>query len=199
MARSRPRDDKRKIRVTVSLKNSSKAQLIRVGPKPGDKTKGLIRFRHLTLICALGRSGIAMPKKEGDGRTPKARIPILFGIADKGSNYGTLIRTGLGSDMIRGGDQLGWCDAAGAANYNRAVRLPFMSSHETLNRQDGLYQTVLVLDWNMTKRAQGRGSAIFMHIARENYAPTEGCIALSPRDMRRLMLCIGQGAIVSTL
>jgi L,D-peptidoglycan transpeptidase YkuD (ErfK/YbiS/YcfS/YnhG family) len=94
---------------------------------------------------------------------------------------------------------LGWCDAPQDTNYNRAVMRPYPVSHETLTRNDGLYDCVIVLDWNMKTRARNRGSAIFLHIAREGYQPTEGCIAVSRRDMMRLMKMLKPGTSVQTV
>ncbi len=87
-----------------------------------------------------------------------------------------------------------WCDAPSDPNYNRLVRAPFKSSHEDICREDGLYNVCLVLDWNVRSRQRNRGSAIFMHMIRPGYEPTAGCVALHPRDMRRLLphLCPGQ-------
>lgn len=81
----------------------------------------------------------------------------------------------------------GWCDAPGDPNYNRLVRLPYAASHERLWRDDRLYDLIMVLGFNDHPRAQGRGSAIFVHLAREGYSPTEGCIALSRPDMIKLL------------
>ena len=80
----------------------------------------------------------------------------------------------------------GWCDAPDHAAYNRHVRLPFPASAESLARDDRLYDVVVVLDWNCRRRARGRGSAIFFHVAKPGYPPTEGCIAVAPRDMAKL-------------
>jgi L,D-peptidoglycan transpeptidase YkuD (ErfK/YbiS/YcfS/YnhG family) len=80
----------------------------------------------------------------------------------------------------------GWCDAPTHAAYNRPVRLPFPASTESMTRTDRLYDFVVVLDWNMRRRGRGRGSAIFLHIARPGYPPTAGCVAVSPTDMLRL-------------
>jgi L,D-peptidoglycan transpeptidase YkuD (ErfK/YbiS/YcfS/YnhG family) len=34
---------------------------------------------------------------------------------------------------------------------------------------------------------RGRGSAIFLHLAREDGRPTEGCVALAPRDLNAVL------------
>jgi len=82
---------------------------------------------------------------------------------------------------------LGWCDAPENANYNRPVRLPFAASHEKMKRNDRLYDVCVVLDWNIKPRKRGAGSAIFLHISHPDMKPTEGCIAVPPRTMARLL------------
>lgn len=94
-------------------------------------------------------------------------------------------RTALPVTTIRPG--MGWSDAPGDANYNRPVVTPYGRSHERLWREDHLYDLVVILGFNDVPRAQGRGSAIFMHLARPDYKPTEGCIALSSDHMHRLL------------
>lgn len=94
-------------------------------------------------------------------------------------------RTALPVSPLHAG--LGWCDAPGEANYNRIVKLPYVGSHERLWRSDHLYDVVVVLGYNDLPRSQGRGSAIFMHLARADYQPTEGCIAVSLQDMLRIL------------
>jgi L,D-peptidoglycan transpeptidase YkuD (ErfK/YbiS/YcfS/YnhG family) len=54
-------------------------------------------------------------------------------------------------------------------------------------RDDGLYDIVLVVDYNMLPRVRGRGSAIFIHVARDGFLPTEGCVALKREALRRLV------------
>ena len=84
----------------------------------------------------------------------------------------------------------GWCEAPRHGSYNRLLRLPSQAGHETMWRDDRLYDVVGVLDWNIRPRASYRGSAIFLHLARVGYTPTEGCIALAERDLRRLLAAV---------
>ena len=106
-------------------------------------------------------------------------------------------RTALPVRALRPND--GWCDATGDRNYNRPVTLPYAARAERLWRGDGLYDIVVVLDHNTAPRARGRGSAVFMHIAREGYAPTQGCIALKLHDLRALLEASGPGAAITIL
>ncbi|KEC56007.1 L,D-transpeptidase family protein [Bartonella koehlerae] len=149
----------------------------------GHYARGILRVGQNHFFCALGRMGISALKREGDGATPLARMRFLRGF--RGNSYGFFPRSVLPFRPIRMQD--GWCDASGDANYNRLVRLSYCERAEKMQRKDGLYEIVLVLDWNITERKMAKGSAIFMHLARKNYAPTEGCIALSRRDMERLL------------
>jgi len=88
----------------------------------------------------------------------------------------------------------GWCDAIGDRNYNRPVRHPYPAGAERLWREDALYDLIVVLDHNRRPRVQGAGSAIFMHVARPGYRPTEGCIALA----RQHLLLVLAGAAPGT-
>ncbi len=90
----------------------------------------------------------------------------------------------------------GWCDAAADRNYNRAVRMPYAASAEAMWRADGIYDVVVVLSHNERPRKRGCGSAIFMHVARPGYLPTDGCIALSARDLRLVLALCQRGACV---
>ncbi len=81
----------------------------------------------------------------------------------------------------------GWCEVSNDRNYNRKVRIPYGASHETMWRKDDLYDVCIVMDWNIRPRRRAKGSAIFFHLARPGYTPTEGCIALSRADMDRLL------------
>jgi L,D-peptidoglycan transpeptidase YkuD (ErfK/YbiS/YcfS/YnhG family) len=96
------------------------------------------------------------------------------------------------SDML-------WCDADGHPNYNRPVRAPFTPSHERIERPDELYDICVVMDWNMGTRKRHCGSAIFFHIARPGFTPTEGCVAIRSRDMCRLLPHLDRRTILQVL
>lgn len=151
--------------------------------RPGKASQGILSLGGRTFRCALGKGGITALKREGDGATPLADLRVLGGyFRDDGV---VTRRDRLGLTPI-GGD-LGWCDAPDDRNYNRPVRLPYPASHENMRRKDRLYDVCIVLDWNISPRRRNCGSAIFLHIARPGYLPTEGCIALSPRDMQVIL------------
>ncbi len=81
----------------------------------------------------------------------------------------------------------GWCDEACDRNYNRPVLLPYSGRAEEMWRNDGLYDIVVVVGYNDAPRVRGRGSAIFIHIARDGFQPTQGCVALKRADLIRLV------------
>nr|WP_082511189.1 MULTISPECIES: L,D-transpeptidase family protein [unclassified Rhizobium] len=156
---------------------------ILVRPTPLSRSRAILQVGDLRIPAAIGRSGRTSRKREGDGATPIASMPLRF--AYFRSDRKTPLTTRLPLVPIRG--TMLWCDAPDHPSYNRPVTAPFTASHETLKRQDRLYDVCVVMDWNMRVRKRGCGSAIFFHIAREDYAPTEGCVAISLRDMKRLL------------
>lgn len=168
---------------------------ITVRPAPRDPRRGILVADGRTFACALGRSGMRPIKREGDGATPIASMPVLDGYfrADR------MTRPACPLPLQAIGPRDGWCDALSDANYNRPVTLPFPASHETMMRADRLYDICIVLDWNFRARMRGGGSAIFLHIARPGFPPTEGCVAVAPQTMRWLLPRIGRETVVKTL
>jgi L,D-peptidoglycan transpeptidase YkuD (ErfK/YbiS/YcfS/YnhG family) len=161
---------------------ASKTPEISVRAGALDPRQGVLQFGPLRLRCALGKGGVSAFKREGDGATPLAGMALLSAYRRPGLRG----VPGFALPTRIAGPQSGWCDAPGHGLYNRPVRLPFPASAERMLRDDRLYDGVVVLDWNVRRRARGLGSAIFLHVARPGYAPTEGCVALSRRDLGRL-------------
>jgi L,D-peptidoglycan transpeptidase YkuD (ErfK/YbiS/YcfS/YnhG family) len=167
-------------------------QTLHVEPRPGNPTRGMLRLGSLRLPCALGRSGVTHAKREGDGATPAGRYELVE-VRYRGDRIAPP-RTALRLRRTRPGD--GWCDARGDRNYNRPVALPYPASAETMWRDDSIYDVVVVLDWNLRPRRQNGGSAIFFHLARPGYTPTEGCVAVSRADMLKLLRRLRPGAAI---
>jgi L,D-peptidoglycan transpeptidase YkuD (ErfK/YbiS/YcfS/YnhG family) len=153
-----------------------------ISPQLGTLTWGASGIQR-TVKCALGRSGLAVDKREGDGATPVGRFPLrrVLYRADRLS----LPPIALPTAVIEPGD--GWCDDPASADYNRQVRLPITASHEHLWRLDELYDMVVVLGYNDDPPVAGAGSAIFLHVARPDYAPTQGCVAVARGDLLQLL------------
>tara|TARA_R110002126_G_scaffold26783_8_gene90053 strand:+ start:22 stop:528 length:507 start_codon:yes stop_codon:yes gene_type:complete len=144
---------------------------------------GQLTHDDLTFRCALGRGGIRTDKREGDGATPVGTFPLrrLHVRADRM----TLPKTGLPTRIIRPLD--GWCDDPTDAAYNTLVTLPFIASCEVMWREDEVYDLVVEIGYNDAPPIADAGSAIFMHIAKPDYAPTEGCVALNANDLKQLL------------
>ena len=144
---------------------------------------GIAEWDGRRLRCALGRSGVRCDKREGDGATPAgtyAMRRVLYRL-DRGAKPDTAL------PMAALTPDDGWCDDPAAAAYNSQVRLPHHAHCETLWRDDGLYDLIVVLGHNDAPAEAGRGSAIFLHLAGPDYAPTEGCIALNGGDLRAVL------------
>lgn len=144
---------------------------------------GHLQWLGKRVRCALGRGGIRAAKREGDGATPAGMFPLgnVFYRADRLAPP----ETALPVRALQPDD--GWCDDPADPAYNRLVRLPFAGGHETLWRDDALYDVIVELGFNRDPVEPGLGSAIFLHRAKPDYAPTEGCIGLALDDLLALL------------
>jgi len=173
---------KKRERNGARLKKGLRALTVRA--RPGNKSQGLMNAGGAVFPCALGRGGISANKREGDGATPLAAMRLLSGyFREDHFRNGRLTRLA----MLPIGANLGWCEVPDDRNYNRPVKIPYGASHETMRRADRLYDACLVLDWNIRPRRRGRGSAIFFHLARPGFTPTQGCVAVTAKVMARLL------------
>ena len=145
--------------------------------------QGLITLSGLRVRAALGRGGVRARKQEGAGAPPAGLLPLrrVLYRADR------VARPRAAVPVVPLAPHDGWCDDSGHADYNRLVRLPHEGRHEPLWRPDPLYDIIGVLGWNDAPVVRGMGSAIFLHLARPDYAPTEGCIALVLPDLQALL------------
>ena len=164
-----------------------------VRARPGNPTQGLLAAGTAVFPCALGRGGISSGKREGDGATPLGRMRILEGYFRRDRRAGGPTRLKMTSIHAR----LGWCEVPGDRNYNRPVTIPYRASHETMRRSDRLYDCCLVLDWNVSPRRRGRGSAIFFHLARPGFSPTQGCVAIAASTMARLLPFLSSATVLT--
>lgn len=156
---------------------------IRVRRLPGAAHRAVLLAGALALPCAIGRAGLTHAKREGDGASPVGRYGLLqaFWRPDAGPRP----RTGLSLRAIRPND--GWCDDPGDVRYNRPVTLPYGARAERMHREDRQYDLVVDIAANRGPIVRGKGSAIFMHVARPGLAPTAGCVALAPDALARLL------------
>lgn len=146
---------------------------------------GVLRWKYRRARCAVGRSGVvsAEAKREGDGATPLGEWPMrqVFWRPDR------IERPVANLPLVALDPQMGWCDDPAHPAYNCLVRLPFPSSHEELWREDHIYDLIVVLGFNDDPPVPGRGSAIFLHVARPDFSPTEGCVACVQDDLSEIV------------
>lgn len=144
---------------------------------------GVLTWRGRDYRCAIGRSGISNDKYEADGASPAGRFALrrVYFRPDR------LAPPVTGLPVVALTPRDGWCDDPGDPAYNRPVLLPYASRAETLWREDHVYDVIAVLGHNDDPPAPGKGSAIFLHVARDPYAPTEGCVALAIDDLLAIL------------
>ncbi len=139
--------------------------------------------------CVVGRGGIGDKRGEGDGITPKGSWPLrrVLYRPDRLDAPKTIL------PVVQIEEADGWCDAPSDVNYNKLVQLPYPASAEKMWREDGLYDVVVVVGYNDAPVVKGRGSAIFLHIAKPDYALTESCVALKREDLLEALAQLKRG------
>jgi L,D-peptidoglycan transpeptidase YkuD (ErfK/YbiS/YcfS/YnhG family) len=161
--------------------------LVRIRAAAGDPRRGWLTAGGQTLPVALGRGGIKANKREGDGGTPKGtfRPRQLWWRADRHPRP----RTFLAVRAI--GPEDAWCEDPASRHYNQPVRLDQGCGGDRLKRDDHLYDFIVEIDHNSSPRIAGRGSAVFLHLARDNFAATAGCVSMTKSAMLRLLQRLG--------
>jgi len=159
---------------------------IYVRARPGNRAQGWLIAGSLCIPVALGRSGIRANKREGDGGTPRGRFRLvrLWWRPDRQSRPRTLL------PVRRIGKNDGWCENPADRRYNRPISMEDRPG-DRLWRDDRLYDFIIELDHNTRPRVAGRGSAVFIHVARPGFAPTAGCVALNANPLKRLLERVG--------
>lgn len=160
-------------------------------------SRQILRIGVQEFACAIGKNGVVPQQdgREGDGKTPLGTYQIRYGLYR--TDRIVLPPTKLVFWQIRRDD--GWCDDPNDPAYNRPVRLPYLARVEKLWRESSIYDIIIVLSHNDNPPVSNMGSAVFLHIAREAYAPTEGCVAVSQTDMLRLISKLGKTKAIEIL
>jgi L,D-peptidoglycan transpeptidase YkuD (ErfK/YbiS/YcfS/YnhG family) len=173
--------------ISNAYKKNRPLSAIRIAPAAGDPRRGWLIAGGQTVPVALGRGGIRANKREGDGGTPKGtfRPRRLWWRADRHPRP----RTHLPVRAIKREDA--WCEDPLSRHYNQPVRLGPDQAGDRLKRDDHLYDFIVEIDHNASPRIKGRGSAVFLHLARENFAPTAGCVSMTRSAMLRLLARLG--------
>ena len=154
-----------------------------------------ISYNNYKAKCAVGKRGISIKKKEGDFITPKGTFKIkeIFYRKDRVQNLITRIK----KTVIR--KNMGWCDDPKSKKYNKLIYFPFKHSAEKLYRRENIYDIILVLNFNMNPVKKNKGSAIFIHVAKKNFQPTQGCIALNKFELIKLVKSIKINTVVKII
>ena len=161
--------------------------LVTVRAAAGQRTRGWLTAGGQTIPVALGRGGIKANKREGDGGTPQGtfRPRKLWWRVDRHPRPATFL-------PVRAiGPEDAWCEDPADRHYNQPVRLNSQQGGDRLRRDDHLYDFIIEIDHNTHPRIAGRGSAIFLHLARPNFSPTSGCVSMTRSAMLRLLKRLG--------
>ncbi|HEY5066095.1 MAG TPA: L,D-transpeptidase family protein [Xanthobacteraceae bacterium] len=158
-------------------------RLIRIHSRPGRRSRGWLFAGPFVMPVALGRAGIRADKREGDGSTPRGRFyPLRLWWRDD-----RWLRPSTRLAARRIGPLDAWCEEPSDRRYNRPFRRSASEPGDRLCRSDELYDFIIEIDQNTRPRVAGRGSAVFIHVARPGLEPTAGCIALRRRDLQILL------------
>ena len=153
--------------------------------------KNYLTYNKLKVKCAIGKKGIGYKKKEGDSITPIGKFKIKYILYRKDR---VKISTILRKKIIK--KNMGWCDDSKSKQYNKLVKLPFAYKHEKLFRRENIYDIILVLNYNSNPIKKNKGSAIFIHIAKNNYKKTEGCVAVKKPHLLKIIKELKPSTIV---
>lgn len=180
----------RSLNISITYKTSARDRplsAIRVHPAAGCPRRGWLTADGWTIPVALGRGGIKANKREGDGGTPRGVFHPrqLWWRADRHVRPQTFLPV----RAIRIEDA--WCEDPADRHYNQAIQLGRGRAGDRLTRDDHLYDFIVEIDHNTAPRVAGRGSAVFLHLARANFSPTAGCISMTQSAMLRLLRRMG--------
>ena len=137
-------------------------------------------FQKYKLRCSIGKRGISINKKEGDKKTPKGEFKLKYILYRKDRIFD--LKTRLKKIVIK--KRMGWCDDPNSNYYNKIINFPSKYSAEKLWKKENVYDIIIVIDYNLNPVIKNKGSAIFLHIAKRKYRPTNGCIAVSKKNIR---------------
>ena len=150
------------------------------------KKSKYLKYKNLKFRCSLGKGGIRKKKKEGDNITPMGifKITSIYYRPDRIKKISTQLK------KIKITKNIGWCDDPKSNFYNKEIKLPNKFSHEKFYRKDNLYDIIAILNYNTKPIIKNKGSAIFIHIANNNYKPTAGCVGIKKSNLIKLLSII---------
>ena len=148
--------------------------------------KNFLTYKDYKVKCAIGKRGIGKKRREGDLITPKGLFKIKKVYFRKDKVRG--LKTKFSMRAIT--KNMGWCNDPKSNKYNKLIKYPFAFNAEKLFRNDNIYDIVIVLNFNSRPVKKNKGSAIFLHVAKRKYKPTEGCVAIKKNELKKLLKLI---------
>jgi L,D-peptidoglycan transpeptidase YkuD (ErfK/YbiS/YcfS/YnhG family) len=147
------------------------------------KKSGYLIYKNFTFKCALGKNGIGQKGREGDFITPKGKYKLIkiYYRPDRIKKINSPLK------KIKIKKNMGWCDDVNSKFYNKQIKINKKINYEKLYRKDNIYDIIVVLNYNLKPIIKGKGSAIFLHVAKKNYNKTKGCIALKKNELLNLV------------
>ena len=147
------------------------------------KKSGYLKYKKFKFRCALGKGGIKQKEREGDFITPKGKFKLIkiYYRSDRIKKINSTLK------IIKIKKNMGWCDDVSSHYYNKQIKISKKIGHEKLHRKDNVYDIIVVLNYNLNPIIKGKGSAIFLHVAKKNYNKTQGCIALKKNELLHLV------------
>ena len=147
------------------------------------KKSGYLKYKKFKFRCALGKGGIKQKEREGDFITPKGKFKLIkiYYRSDRIKKINSTLK------KIKIKKNMGWCDDVSSNYYNKQIKISKKIGHEKLHRKDNVYDIIVVLNYNLNPIIKGKGSAIFLHVAKKNYNKTQGCIALKKNELLYLV------------
>ena len=155
--------------------------------------KHFLLCKGYKLQCSIGKSGIKHLKKEGDLATPKGtfKLGLLYYREDRNKSLESKIK----KRVIK--KNMGWCHDNRSKKYNQEIRFPFKYKAEKLYRKDKIYDIFINIKYNCHPTVKKKGSAIFLHLANNNYKPTSGCVAIKKKDFLKILPLINKKTKIS--
>ena len=157
--------------------------------------KKILYFKDYKVKCAIGKRGITENKLEGDKCTPRGRFKFKYILyrKERVKNIHSKLR------LIPIKKNFGWCDDIRSKFYNKFIKFPFKFRAEKLYLKENIYDIIVVIDYNLKPIKKKKGSAIFLHVAKKNYSPTLGCVAIAKNDLKKLISVIDKKSFINIL
>ncbi len=150
-------------------------------------------FDNYRVKCSVGKRGIDKKIKEGDQITPKGKFKVKYILYRK--DRIPYLKTKLTKLIIR--KDMGWCDDPKSKSYNKLIKLPFKYNFEKLYKANNTYDIILVLNYNLNPVRKNKGSAIFIHVAKKDFQNTAGCVAISKKNLKKIVRKIDKKTVIN--